>query len=736
MKNEPALSSFTLTFAINYGDVTITASVTASVTSFISFSTQSVYSLMARTREALLLLLDVSPSMHSVLPDVEKLCSRLIQKKLIYGKNHEVGVILFGTEETENELTKEVGGYEHVKVLQDIKVVDGHLVQSLKHLPQGTCAGDFLDAIVVGVDMLIKKYGETYKGKKHLCLITDALCPLKDPDVGTKEDQVSTIARQMVAFGLRMKNIVVRASLSGEPHMRVIIENDNLLNIFSKKSSAKTLFVDSTTSLRGARKTRDISPVTIFRGDLELSEKMKIKVWVYKKTGEEKFPTLKKYSDKAPSTDKFATHEVKVDYEYKSVEDPSKVVPPEQRIKGYRYGPQVVPISSAEWEAVKFKPEKSVKLLGFTDASNILRHYYMKDVNLFIAEPGNSRATVAVSALARAMKEMNKVAIVRCVWRQGQQSVVVGVLTPNVSEKINIPDSFYFNVLPFAEDVREFQFPSFSKFPVSWQPNEQQQEAADNLVKMLDLAPSGKGEILQPELTPNPALERFYHHLELKSEHQDAAPPPLDDSLKKITEPDPTLLAESQSAIDAFCGQFVIKENPKLKKSTRRFLREKPSGSDEPNGDGSVSDAQAVNSMESKPVVTVDKIGDLTPIQDFEAMMSRRDCPDWVDKAIEDMKNKIFGLLENSNEGINYPKAVELLVALRKGCILEQEPKQFNDVLEKVCKICRKRNFSTFFDFLMSKKLSLISKSEAVDSDITDDEAGSFIVKSQPKHED
>ncbi|KAH9788293.1 x-ray repair cross-complementing protein 5 [Citrus sinensis] len=584
--------------------------------------------------------------------------------------------------------------------------------------------------------MLIKKYGETYKGKKHLCLITDALCPLKDPDVGTKEDQVSTIARQMVAFGLRMKNIVVRASLSGEPHMRVIIENDNLLNIFSKKSSAKTLFVDSTTSLRGARKTRDISPVTIFRGDLELSEKMKIKVWVYKKTGEEKFPTLKKYSDKAPSTDKFATHEVKVDYEYKSVEDPSKVVPPEQRIKGYRYGPQVVPISSAEWEAVKFKPEKSVKLLGFTDASNILRHYYMKDVNLFIAEPGNSRATVAVSALARAMKEMNKVAIVRCVWRQGQQSVVVGVLTPNVSEKINIPDSFYFNVLPFAEDVREFQFPSFSKFPVSWQPNEQQQEAADNLVKMLDLAPSGKGEILQPELTPNPALERFYHHLELKSEHQDAAPPPLDDSLKKITEPDPTLLAESQSAIDAFCGQFVIKENPKLKKSTRRFLREKPSGSDEPNGDGSVSDAQAVNSMESKPVVTVDKIGDLTPIQDFEAMMSRRDCPDWVDKAIEDMKNKIFGLLENSNEGINYPKAVELLVALRKGCILEQEPKQFNDVLEKVCKICRKRNFSTFFDFLMSKKLSLISKSEAVDSDITDDEAGSFIVKSQPKHED
>lgn len=69
------------------------------------------------------------------------------------------------------------------------------------------------------------------------------------------------------------------------------------------------------------------------------------------------------------------------------------------------------------------------------------------------------------------------------------------------------PDSFYFNVLPYAEDVREFQFPSFSNLPASWQPNEEQQEAADNLVKMLDLAPSGSKETLLPDLTPNPVLE-------------------------------------------------------------------------------------------------------------------------------------------------------------------------------------------------------------------------------------
>ncbi|KAJ0112353.1 hypothetical protein Patl1_00269 [Pistacia atlantica] len=233
-------------------------------------------------------------------------------------------------------------------------------------------------------------------------------------------------------------------------------------------------------------------------------------------------------------------------------------------------------------------------------------------------------------------------------------------------------------------------------------------------------------------------FQRFYHHLELKSKDPDAAVPPLDETLKKITECDLELLAESKSIIDAFHRHFELKENPKLKKSTRRFLREKPSGSDEGDADGDVSDAQALNSIEGKPAVLIEKIGDLTPVQDFVAMMSRRDSPEWVGKAIEDMKRKIFELVK-SHEGDNYPKAVEFLVALRKGCILEQkvaplqEPKQFNDFLRSLCKFCQEENIDRLCELLASKELSLIPKSEAIDSDVTDDEAGRFLMRREPK---
>ncbi|GAU38607.1 hypothetical protein TSUD_266470, partial [Trifolium subterraneum] len=622
---------------------------------------------MARNKEALLFLLDVGPSMHYVLPEVEKVCSMLVQKKLIYNRYDEVGIVLFGTEDTDNELTTEVGGYKHVVVSKNSKVVDGDIVEALQQLPRGTA--DVLDAVIVAMDMLIKKFGETNKGKKRLCLITNAQCPIKDPYEGSKEEQVTTIAKQMTAH-------------------------------------------EDPISLFGALKTRNITPVTVFKGDLELGPKLRIKVMVYKKTQEEKFPTLKKYSDKAPPTDKFATHEVKVDYEYRSSEDPDKVVPPDQRIKGYRYGPQIIPISSAEWDAVKFKPEKGVKLLGFTDSSNVLRHQYMKDVYVFMAEPGNTKAVLAVSALSRAMKEMNKVAILRCIWRQGQANLVIGVLTPN-------PDSFYFNVLPFAEDVREFQFPSFSSFPASCQPNKQQLESAANFIKMLDLAPDGKKEVLLPDFTPNPVLARFYHYLDLKSKHPDASVPPLDYTLRKITEPETNLILQNESVFDSFRRSFELQGNP-LKKP-RRLLRDKTS---DEAGKENIT-ASPTNLIEYKSI-KVEKIGDLTPVQDFEAMISRRDSPDWVLKAIKDMKNKIFDIVEDSHEGDNYPKALECLVALRKGCILEQEPKQFNDLLKQLCNFCKEKNLQSFGEYLASKGLTLIPKTEAIDSDVTDDEARSF----------
>lgn len=89
---------------------------------------------------------------------------------------------------------------------------------------------------------------------------------------------------------------------------------------------------------------------------------------------------------------------------------------------------------------------------------------------------------------------------------------------------------------------------------------------------------------------------------------------------------------------------------------------------------GDVINNQPVLSIKNESSGMVDKVGNLNPIEDFEAMMLRRDSAEWVNKAIKDMKNLIFDLVENSYEGNTYQKALDCLLALRKGCILEQVP--------------------------------------------------------------
>lgn len=68
----------------------------------------------------------------------------------------------------------------------------------------------------------------------------------------------------------------------------------------------------------------------------------------------------------------------------------------------------------------------------------------------------------------------------------------------------------------------------------------------------------------------------------------------------------------------------------------------------------------------------MEKIGDSDPVQDFETMISHRDSPQWVSKAIQSMKDKILNIVENSFDGDMHHKALKCIGALRKGCIMEQ----------------------------------------------------------------
>lgn len=120
-------------------------------------------------------------------------------------------------------------------------------------------------------------------------------------------------------------------------------------------------------------------------------------------------------------------------------------------------------------------------------------------------------------------------------------------------------------------------------------------------------------------------------------------------------------------------------------------------------------------------------VGSIDPVKDFEKMISRRDV-DLVDKAIEQMKDRILQLLNDSVKDQLYPKAFDCVKALRSGCVKEEEPAAFNTFLRLMRSMYEGKRHNSFWELIVSDSISLIHEDECEESDITKDESDKVIL--------
>jgi ATP-dependent DNA helicase 2 subunit 2 len=83
-----------------------------------------------------------------------------------------IGITVFSLD-TENDLNDEMGTYEHITALQSIDVPTLDLVRSLSKVEASSLAGDFVDGMVVSLDLLHKRTAKK-KYSKRIILLTDA----------------------------------------------------------------------------------------------------------------------------------------------------------------------------------------------------------------------------------------------------------------------------------------------------------------------------------------------------------------------------------------------------------------------------------------------------------------------------------------------------------------------------------------------------------------------------------
>lgn len=287
------------------------------------------------------------------------------------------------------------------------------------------------------------------------------------------------------------------------------------------------------------------------------------------------FPSLKKDAmqldektnePKVDGNGEIMSHPVKTFTDHFNAESLDEEVSESNRTHGYRYGADCIPMSSVDKEGIRlFRSDPALTIMGYVDQATIPRAFLLGPPYAVFGHDSH-RTCCAVAALAKALHQMNKVAICTYFKTNKTDPILCG-LYPLEEDGKSEPTRLFFMQLPFADDKRPYNLPPL-------EPSESdsaESRACDDLIDALMLPP----DALKSQDIASPSIRSF--HKTVKSRAIDPSSTDIvaareEPSMDPMSTPAEVLMGAS-AALETFCTTFprqkVAEEEAKGKKKKK-----------------------------------------------------------------------------------------------------------------------------------------------------------------------
>ncbi|XP_044074035.1 X-ray repair cross-complementing protein 5 isoform X2 [Siniperca chuatsi] len=708
---------------------------------------------MAGAKSALVLCMDVGFSMSNSAPDEEpsfelakKVIQKFVQRQVFAETKDELALVLFGTDSTKNSLDQD-GQYQNITVHRHLMVPDFELLEEIENQihPESQQA-DWLDALVVCMDLL---QTET-KGKKYDRLI---IALLTDLNAQASPEQLDVISENLKQAGITLQFFLPfpveddeegggDADRRGPSHpgtgkglsreqkngldmvkhvMLSLDEEDGLDEIYSFRNAIEQLCMFKRIERR---------PMA-WPCQLTIGNSLPIRIVGYKAVTEER---LKKswITVDAQTTQR---DDVKRETVYCLDDDNETEVQKDDTIQGFRYGSDIVPFSKVDQDQMKYKHDgKCFAVLGFTKQNMVRRHQFMGSqvVKMF---PGkdDEHAGVALSALIRALDELQMVAIVRYAYDR-RSNPQVGAAFPCIKRDY---ECLIYVQLPFMEDFhgRQFTFPSL-KNNKRFTPSDTQLSAVDSLIDSMMLVEEDDNaetkDIFKVHHIPNPHFQRHFQCLHHRAVSPGTPLPPMEPWLKAALERPDVITERCQAPLEEIKRKFPLTEvekKKKLKTSAQIFGKD----SEEPDARKAKGDEEEEEyNLAGIAEGSVTSVGSVDPARDFHTLIKQKSLP--FGEVCQQLTHRIEQLLSNKNTHY-YMKSITCIQAFREQSVKLGNADLYNSYLQSLKRSIPNRGLEVFWDLLVQDAITLISKDEVEGSTVSKIEANQFLVAEEKKEE-
>lgn len=416
---------------------------------------------MAAMKSMMAIALDARPSMEgSVSADeasklslgIATINHHIVQRQMS-SKTVEFSVHAYGHGMSDNYIYNDDGSCPNVETVCPMGRPSVEDLQRIDRISGGgddSGDSDIADAVEVAYDSL-KRCNAGKKYNRIMLLITDGEFLVQD--MGRLEGLVSE---------MRANEMPLYIALLGhkDPSLAssVVTENGKLLASMAGVTGGVFSVLDNVSDsfyFFAGRPGMTSRPLN-YKIPFYISPSVKIRCVYWSKVSKASLPSLKK---QAPTYDPAVPDSgaVKRITSYFNPDDPDEEIPFDEKIKGYRYGSQYVPVTGIDEAALKLSSEPMVKLLGFLPDHRVQRQHFMDATMVLQGDPTSTAAAKAISALSLSLRQCKSVALVRFVKR-ADSDPWLAALIPFASATANT--SLMIQRLPCAEDIRDFPFPS------------------------------------------------------------------------------------------------------------------------------------------------------------------------------------------------------------------------------------------------------------------------------------
>ncbi|KAF7479830.1 X-ray repair cross-complementing protein 5 isoform X3 [Marmota monax] len=709
-------------------------------------------------KAAVVLCMDVGFAMSNSCPGEEspfeqakKVMTMFVQRQVFAESKNEIALVLFGTDGTENALAAG-DQYQNITVHRHLMLPDFDLLEDIEsRIQPGSQQADFLDALIVCMDVIQSEtVGKKFE-KKHIEVFTDLSSPFS-------KDQLDIIIHNLKKSGISLQFFlpfpIAKINGTGDrgdgslylddrgpsfPQKGIteqqkegiqMVKNvmmslegeDGLDEIYSFRESLRQLCVFKKIERRSMP----------WSCQLTIGSNLSIKIVAYKSITLEQIKKTWMVVDART----LKKEDIQKETVYCLNDDDETEVPKEDTIQGFRYGSDIVPFSKVDEEQMKYKSEgKCFSVLGFCRSSQVQRKFFMgSQVLKVFAAKGDKAAAVALSSLVHALDELDMVAVVRYVYDR-RANPQVGVAFPYIKDAY---ECLVYVQLPFMEDLRQYMFSSL-KNNKKFTPTEAQLSAVDALIDSMSLVKEDKEEDTIEDLfpttkIPNPAFQRLFQCLLHRALHPQEPLPPIQQHILNMLEPPTEVTAKCQIPLSKIKNLFPLTEAIKKKDQVTAQDIFQDNHEEGPTAKKcKTEEGEAHFSVSGLAEVSITKVGSVNPVENFRALVRQKNAS--FEEACHQLITHIEQFLD-TNETPYFMKSMDCIKAFREEAIQFSEEQHFNSFMKSLREKVEVKQLNHFWDIVVQDGITLITKDEASGSSVTAEEAKKFLAPKEKPHED